>query len=299
MDVLIVTGMSGSGKSVVANSLEDYGYFCIDNLPAHLVGDLVSKLVANKQNEGLGVGPLAIVVDSRSKEYFSGFAQSLKQLQENGISYKILFLEASDDVIMSRYKQSRRNHPLAKDQGIAQGIRRERELLEPLLEQADQRIKTDYLSPKDLSDKVFQYIHRDDQADPSQKLSIVVQSFGFKYGMPEDCDSVVDVRFLPNPYYVDTLRPLSGQDQEIRDYVYHFPETRIFMDKQLDLFLYLLPYYIREGKFTFTIGVGCTGGRHRSVLLAEDLSRSLREAGYRVTLVHRDIAKDLQKTRDA
>lgn len=293
MEVLILTGMSGSGKSVAVNSLEDMGFFCIDNLPPHLLSDIVIKLSATQTIDSLGIEKLAVVVDSRSSEFFSGIEESLKQLEHEGISYKIIFLEATDETLISRYKQSRRNHPLANKSSILSGINKERALLSSLRDQAYRIISTDDKTAKKLGEEIYYLINED--ADESQRISIIIQSFGFKYGMPEDSDLVIDVRFLPNPFYIEELRPLSGQDQAVVDYIYSFPETKVFLEKQLDLLLYLIPYYIREGKVTLTIAIGCTGGRHRSVHLTEELARRLRQNDYRVTAVHRDITKDPQK----
>ncbi len=293
MEILILTGMSGSGKSVAVNNLEDIGYFCIDNLPPQLLADMITKLALAGHGEGVGIDRLAVVVDSRSAEFFSVLEDNLRQLDEEGLTYKIIFLDASNETLLSRYKQTRRNHPMAEEGGLLAGIEKERKLLEPLRERANLIIMTDNQTPADLGRLIFEAV--EETYDETQRISVIVESFGFKYGLPEDCDIVYDVRFLPNPFYIEDLRKLSGQDQEVRDYVYSFPETRVFLEKQVDTLLFLLPYYIREGKSILTIGVGCTGGRHRSVLLAGDLAHRLRQHDYRVTLIHRDIAKDLQK----
>lgn len=293
MEILILTGMSGSGKSVAVNSLEDIGFFCIDNLPPQLLADIVIKLARANQGEGVGIDRLAVVVDSRSAEFFSTLDDSLRHIEEEKLPYKILFLDASNDTLISRYKQTRRSHPMSEEGGILTGIDRERALLRPLRERASSILTTDGETPQSLAKKVYKIVEAD--VDEQRRITILVQSFGFKYGVPEDSDLVLDVRFLPNPFYIEELRPLSGQDQSISDYVYGFPETRVFLEKQVDMLLFLMPYYIREGKITLTISVGCTGGRHRSVLLAGAIAHRLRQNDYRVTLTHRDIAKDLQK----
>ncbi len=293
MEILILTGMSGSGKSVAVNSLEDIGFFCIDNLPPQLLSDMVIKLARPNQGEGIGMKRLAVVVDSRSAEYFPVLDDSLQELHKAGLPYKILFLDASNETLISRYKQTRRNHPLAEEGGILSGINKERELLTPLRERSDLILNTDKQSPKELANKVISLI--DEDLTETDRFQILVQSFGFKYGLPEDSDLVADVRFLPNPFYIDELRPLSGQDPELKAYVYSYPETKIFLEKQLDSLLFLMPYYIREGKAILTISVGCTGGRHRSVFLAGEIAKRLRQHDYQVTLIHRDIAKDLLK----
>lgn len=293
MDIIILTGMSGSGKSVAVNSLEDIGYFCIDNMPPQLLADIILKLSGVGTGEGLSIKHLAVVVDSRSAEFFPALDDSLRQLDEAGLVYNIIFLDSSDKTLISRYNQSRRNHPLAEGGGIASGIRKERVLLKPLKDRADTIILTDNQTPQALGRKIQNLVQETD--DVNKRLDVIVQSFGFKYGVPEDSDLVFDVRFLPNPFYIEELRPLSGQDKPIADYVYSFPETEVFLQKQSELLLFLLPYYVREGKMSLTISVGCTGGRHRSVLLAEACARKMKQNNYRVTVVHRDIAKDLQK----
>lgn len=290
MDIIIVTGMSGSGKSVAVNSLEDYGYFCMDNIPPHLLGDIVTKLAIGPEKNGLGLEKLAIVVDSRSMEYFSGLSESLHQLDEEKIPYHILFLDASDETLISRYKQSRRSHPLGVKEGTLAGIKKERRMLQVLKDRSNYIINTDNVKPKKLAENIFRWIT--DGEDDTKKINILVQSFGFKYGLPEDSDLVSDVRFLPNPYYDEKLRPFTGQDKEIQDYVISFPETKEFLEKQIDLLLFLIPFYIREGKFALTISIGCTGGRHRSVFLSDLIAKRLKQNNYRVTVVHRDIAKD-------
>lgn len=305
MDIIILSGMSGSGKSVAAKALEDIGYFCIDNLPPQLLGDTVLKLNSLRSSSGSALSRLAVVLDSRSAAFFTSpekslqdslresLRESLRPLKEAGLPFRIIFLDSSDETLISRYNLSRRNHPLAEEGGIASGIRKERELLKPLKQRADIVLCTDRYSPRELASHIRDLAEQKEGA--AGRIHIIMQSFGFKYGVPEDSDLVLDVRFLPNPYYVDELRPLSGLDQPIADYIYSFPETEIFLQKQSELLLFLIPYYIREGKMSLTISAGCTGGRHRSVLLAEALGRVLKQNNYRVTIVHRDITKDLQK----
>ena len=292
MDIIILSGMSGSGKSVAVQSLEDIAYFCIDNLPPQLLAGIILKLSRVKRNGAPWLSRLAVVVDSRSADFFPDLYQGLNALDKAGLDYRVVFLDASNETLISRYNQSRRNHPLAEGGGINAGINKERALLKPLRERADRIINTDGLSERELRKRIQDLAS--ERPDEGRRPDIIVQSFGFKYGVPEDSDLVIDVRFLPNPYYIDELRPLSGKDPAIRGYLHGFPETERFLTKQTDLLLFLMPYYIREGKMSLTISVGCTGGRHRSVCLAEDLALRLKQNDYKATPVHRDIAKDLE-----
>ncbi|MEA4888614.1 MAG: RNase adapter RapZ [Clostridiaceae bacterium] len=297
MDVIILTGMSGAGKSLAANYLEDMGYFCIDNLPPNLLPDLVNSYT--KRNSSLcsdefDMNRMAFVIDVRSSELFEGILPALERLSQMEISYRIIFLDATDQTLISRYKQSRRNHPLAQGRGIVQAIEMERQRLAPIKELAADVIETSNLSPTELREMLYAMLS---SAGRDERMTILIQSFGFKYGIPVDCDCVIDVRFIPNPYYVAALKPLSGLDQPVCDYVMSFQETGQFMDMQEKLFEFAIPYYIREGKVRLTIGIGCTGGRHRSVVLAEDLANRLRDNHLRVVIDHRDLDKDPRKPR--
>ncbi len=297
MDVIILTGMSGAGKSLAANYLEDMGYFCIDNLPPSLLPDLVNSYT--KRNSSLcsdeyDINRMAFVIDVRSSELFEGILPALERLSQMEISYRIIFLDATDQTLISRYKQSRRNHPLAQGRGIVQAIEMERRRLAPIKELAADVIETSNLSPSELREMLYAMLS---SGGRDERMTILIQSFGFKYGIPVDCDCVIDVRFIPNPYYVAALKPLSGLDQTVCDYVMSFQETGQFMDMQEKLFEFAIPYYIREGKVRLTIGIGCTGGRHRSVVLAEDLANRLRDNHLRVVIDHRDLDKDPRKPR--
>ena len=292
MEIIILTGMSGAGKSRAADFLEDMGFFCVDNLPPQLLIELVKTFTEGQGGEGFGIKRLAFVIDVRSAEFFSGMMQTLADLDQRGLPYSIIFLDCRDEVLISRYKQSRRNHPLAGERGIAAGIKLERERLLPMRTLSDVIIDTSDTEISQLREQLHRIVNHEDGGVES-RMSILIQSFGFKYGLPPDSDIVMDVRFIPNPFYIDELREESGQDEAVASYVLEQAETQAYIEKQVELLNYTLPYYIREGKVRLNIGVGCTGGRHRSVALAEDLARRLRQGQYRVLVSHRDIALDL------
>ena len=293
MEMIILTGMSGAGKSQAANYLEDMGFFCIDNLPPHLLPELARSFLKGADSETpggkLGVNRIAFVVDVRSAELFDGFLPALDEIDRMGIPYKIIYLESTDQALISRYKQTRRNHPLAKQHGLSQAIVLERALLEPIKALAHTVINTSDFKGGELRDRLYSLLSEPGAED---RMTILIQSFGFKYGIPPDCDLVIDVRFIPNPYYNETLRPFSGLDEPVKQFVLQFEEANRFMDLQEQTIEFALPYYVREGKVRLTIGIGCTGGRHRSVALAEDLANRLRDNGMRVLVDHRDIGKD-------
>jgi RNase adapter protein RapZ len=297
MEIIILSGMSGAGKSLAANYLEDMGFFCIDNLPPNLLPDLVRSYACSSNIPGLtelDLNRMAFVIDVRSLELFDGIIPALDQLSHQAIKFRIIFLDATDQILLSRYKQTRRNHPLAQGRSIVQALELERQRLAPIKDMAADIIDTTNLSPADLRNILYDMLSATDR---DERLTILIQSFGFKYGIPVDCDSVIDVRFIPNPYYVQELKPLSGLDQAVRDFVMSFEETKIFMDMQEKMFEFAIPFYIREGKVRLTIGIGCTGGRHRSVVLAEDLAARLRDRHLRVVVDHRDLDKDPKKVR--
>ena len=292
MELIILTGMSGAGKSVAVNFLEDMGYFCVDNVPPQMLKSMVQTFSKWQTKETVLINKIAFVVDIRSAAMFSGLIPALESIDRLGIAYRIIYLEASDPVLISRYKQSRRNHPLAKGKGIAQGIALERQLMSKVKEMTPDVINTTNTEPGELRDILHKLLNKDEK---ETRMSILVQSFGFKYGIPMDCDNVVDVRFIPNPYYLPELKMLCGLDAPVRDYIYSFPETQEFMDKMVELLLFAIPFYIREGKVRLNIGIGCTGGRHRSVALAEDLTKILSDKGFHVSIDHRDLDNDIKK----
>ena len=279
MRFVIVTGMSGAGKSTAMKMMEDIGFFCIDNLPIQLVDKLVEFYEKFESN----IDKVAIGIDIRDKEGLEHIESTLTSLTEKKVLYDILFLDAENEVLIKRYKETRRNHPLAGRERIESGIVQEREKLEFLKEKATYIIDTSQLE----LEKIFV------QNQDYKNLFVTILSFGFKYGIPSDSDIVMDVRFLPNPYYVDGLRAKTGNDKEIQDYVMQFEDAQIFLDKLEDLVKFLIPHYIEEGKNQLVISIGCTGGKHRSVTLANELYKRLQsEKDYGLKIEHRDIAKD-------
>ncbi len=286
MRLVIVTGMSGAGRATALKILEDAGYFCVDNLPVPFV-DKFAELTASGNSE---ITKVAIGLDVRSGRALGQLEQILERMTIQGIPYEILFLDASDDVLVKRYKETRRLHPLAESGRIEQGIVLERDRLVFLKKHADYIIDTSKLLVRELKqelDKIFI------QNREFKNLMITVLSFGFKYGIPSDADLVFDVRFLPNPYYYEELRKLTGNDQAIQDFVMGYDMAHIFLDKLDDMIRFLVPNYVLEGKNQLVVAIGCTGGKHRSVTLANKLyERFLDQNDYGVKLEHRDIGKD-------
>ncbi len=281
MNLLVVTGMSGAGKTVAVQALEDIGYFCIDNIPAVLIPKFVELI---EQSDGK-LKKIAFVIDLRSREFFTSLVASLRELTQDGkIVPRVLFLDAEDPVLIKRYKETRRRHPLAPEGQLVEGIKEERKKLNEIKGIANIIIDTTHLKPQQLKEKVIGYFADHDR----QELQISIVSFGFKHGVPLDADLVFDVRFLPNPHYVDELRPHTGQNQDVYEYVMRWPQTQTFLDKLTNLLDFLLPQYVKEGKPSLVIAIGCTGGRHRSVATAEYLGKYLRDKKYGVQIIHRD-----------
>lgn len=285
MNFLIVTGLSGAGKSQSIKILEDLGYFCIDNLPPKLVTDFA---VMCEQHEG-EFEKVAIGMDIRSGFFFNEMLSALDEFEKKGHNYEMLFLDASDETLIKRFKLTRRKHPLSPEGRISKGISIEREKLAPVKRYADNIIDTTNLSGLELKDEL---IHLYVEGGRSEGLIINLVSFGFKYGIPIDADLVFDVRFLPNPYYIETLKKNSGLDTNIQNYVSGFPETKTFLDKLEDFVEFLIPGYLKEGKAQLVIAIGCTGGRHRSVALTEFMTDRLKTNGHRVKTEHRDISEE-------
>ena len=287
MRLVIVTGMSGAGKSTALKMLEDMGYFCVDNLPVPLIPKFAELLAV----PGTEMNKAALGVDIRSGQSFQELANVLKVLDEGGCQYEILYLESSDDVLVKRYKETRRFHPLAGSDGrVEDGLKRERELLGFLKEKADYLVDTSHMLTRELKaelNKIFV------QNKEYKNLYITVLSFGFKYGIPTDADLVFDVRFLPNPYYFESMRSLTGNDAPVRDYVMSSDTAKEFLEKLTDMVTFLIPHYIDEGKSQLVIAIGCTGGKHRSVTIANALYEKLKgKEGYGLRLDHKDIEKD-------
>lgn len=279
----IITGMSGAGRSETAHSLEDLGYFVVDNLPPALLGKM-AELAARPG----GPERVAIVVDARGGVFFEELEQALEELRRMRIEARVVFLDASDDDLVNRYEATRRRHPLAPAERVVEGIRKERQMMAALRGAADLVIDTSGLTPHDLRDRI-----REAFADraPREGMQVSVMSFGFKHGSPRDADLVLDVRFLPNPHWVDKLRPLPGTDPAVRAYVTEQPAYRAFLERLEGLLEVAVPGYLREGKSYLTIAIGCTGGRHRSVVAAEDVGEYLRAKGLPVLVVHRDVER--------
>lgn len=285
MEFLIITGLSGGGKSRAADILEDLDFYCVDNMPAQLIPRFAELCAATKGR----YEKVALVTDVREKKGFSEIFTALEELKSMDVGYKILFMEAEQRTIVKRYKESRRPHPLAAKGGsIEEAIAKEAKLLEPIRNAADYIINTSYLTLGQLQNELYTLFSDTGKDRP---ITVNVMSFGFKYGMPLDADLVFDVRFLPNPYYVETLREQSGLDTQVRDYIFSYEETNTFMDKFTDMISYLLPMYVEEGKYTLTIAIGCTGGRHRSVAVASALAGQLKCMDVNVACIHRDLSK--------
>lgn len=284
--LVIITGMSGAGKTIAVQSMEDLGFFCVDNLPPVLIPKFAELI---QQSNGK-IGKVALVIDLRGREFFTALSQSLSDIKENyTLTCEILFLDATDSVLVQRYKESRRRHPLAPSDAPLEGIRQERKLLEELKGQATMVIDTSSLKPAQLKERIIaRFTHLD-----QNKMSLNVISFGFKYGIPIDADLIFDVRFLPNPHYIESLRPNTGQTPEVYEYVMKWGETQEFLAKLLDMLHFLIPQYRKEGKSQVVIGIGCTGGKHRSVAIAEYIGRVMGSSETELVRVsHRDAERD-------
>ena len=285
MKLLILTGMSGAGKNTAFKMLEDMGYYCVDNLPVQLLRSFVELAESGTFEQKIVVG-----IDVRNGRAMKLLPDILQELDNDSKPYSILFLDAEDDVLIKRYKETRRNHPLSGRERIAAGIKEERQSIGFLRDEADYVIDTTHLLTRELKEEL-QKIFVDDAQYKS--LFVTIVSFGFKYGIPEDADLVFDMRFLPNPYYDLELRPFTGNDQPIKDFVLKYDEAQAFLDKTTDLIKFLIPNYIKEGKNQLVIAVGCTGGKHRSVCLADEIFEALNgDESYGLKIEHRDIGKD-------
>lgn len=290
MEFVIITGMSGAGKSQAIKTMEDFGYFCVDNLPVQLI----SKFVQLAHDTSSEITKVAIVIDVRSGKWLKEVGAVVDQIKSEGLECKILFLDASDECLVKRFKETRRNHPLAENGRIEMGISKERVLLKSLKERADYVIDTSMLLTRELK---MNLEHIFTQGQNYSNLIITILSFGFKYGIPVDSDLVFDVRCLPNPYYVDELRPLTGNDKKIQDFVMSSEVSKEFLEKLVGLIQFLIPNYILEGKNQLVISIGCTGGKHRSVTIANALYEALnnQKQSYGIKIEHRDIEKDTHR----
>ena len=284
MKFIIVTGMSGAGKSTTLKMLEDIGYFCVDNLPIPLIEKFAElSMTPNSELTKIAIG---IDVGTGLKD----ISQALDNLDSHGLQYEIMFLDADDEVLIKRFKETRRAHPLVADGRVEDGIVKERKLLTYLQSKATYIIDTSHLLTRELKEKVDEIFS---QNKNYANLFITILSFGYKYGIPNDADLVFDVRFLPNPYYIDELKNKTGNDKDVRDYVLSFEDADTFLNKLEDMLLFLIPNYITEGKYQLVIAIGCTGGKHRSVTLANSIYERLKSNGqYGIRIEHRDIEKD-------
>lgn len=283
LEVVVITGMSGAGKTVAVQSFEDSGYFVIDNMVPSLAPRFIDVIEESHQ-----FSKIAMVMDARSQSFYDSVLPLIHQLRaREDITMRLLFLDADDVKLVARYKETRREHPLSENDGVMSGIQRERQLLATMKSEADLVVDTTTLTPRQLRLRLQDYFG-DGEAD---QFYINVMSFGFKYGLPLDADIVMDVRFLPNPFYLPELKHLTGNDQAVQDYVMQTSEAQAFYRHFLALLMTTLPGYIKEGKSSLTIAIGCTGGQHRSVIMANRLSTALSEAGYQASVHHRDVEK--------
>ena len=288
MNFIIVTGMSGAGKSSAINFFEDMGYYCVDNLPPILIKSFADLIVAQENK----VSKVVLGIDTRGGGLFADLFNSLQELVESGHTYEIIFFDCSDTELIKRYKETRRLHPLARSERVEEGIVREREILKEIKEKAHHIIDTSYLLPKDTRGVLYK-IYCEEKSFDSMMITIV--SFGFKYGIPIDADLVFDVRFAPNPYYIQEMRPFTGNESIVSDYVMQFEVTQEFLAKLQDMVSFLIPNYKKEGKNQLVVAIGCTGGKHRSVTLANALYDFLQKKGHTVIKQHRDIEKDSKR----
>lgn len=277
MELIVVTGMSGAGKSKALNALEDLGYYAMDNLPPALLPKFIEIASATE-----GFKKVAVVIDVRSGKFFDDFSSSLDSLKKMDINYKILFLDADEDIIINRYKEKRRPHPL--NDSIVKGYKMEEKLLKDIKKSVDILINTSNCSEKELKKRIREFL----EVEEKNALTVSINSFGFKNGILLDADNIFDVRFLPNPYYIKELKHLDGTNKETKDYVMNWDVTKEFINKSVEMLNFLIPNYLKEGKSVLVVGFGCTGGFHRSVVMADEVGRRLKELGHNITINHRD-----------
>lgn len=283
MRFVVVTGMSGGGKSTVLKMLEDAGFYCVDNLPV----PLIEKFMELIMTPGTEITKVALGLDVRADQPFEDVRKILQKLKDAGYTFEILFMDAGDNVLIKRYKETRRMHPLSPEGRVAEGVEKERKILEGIKKNADYIIDTSNLLTRELKEELDRIFVRNEDYN---SLMVTILSFGFKNGIPADADLVFDVRFLPNPFYFDELKHKTGNDKEVQDYVLSFQEASDFMEKLVDMLNFLVPNYIKEGKYQLVVAIGCTGGKHRSVTLANELYARMKNHGsYGLKLYHRDI----------
>jgi UPF0042 nucleotide-binding protein len=282
LPIFIITGLSGSGKSTVVDALEDAGFYCVDNMPV----DLLPKFLELPLGRNSEIAGIALVMDLREKGFIGKYESVFQVLREKGYRFEILFLEADENTLVRRYSATRRQHPLSQSKGLLEGIRAEKRQLAGLRQAADRVLDTTELNVHELKARVFDLARARKELEP---LRIHIISFGFKQGIPNDADLIIDVRFIQNPYFVPELKPLDGRSERIREFVLNREETSQFLDKYLDLLDFLIPLYEKEGKTNLTLAVGCTGGRHRSVVIAQRIYEHLKQKTSRLGLTHRDL----------
>ena len=281
MEVIIITGLSGAGKSQAVNCMEDLGYYCIDNMPPRLIREFISLVESGTS----GIDKAAFVVDIRQGSFFEDLKEALDNLKKSGTDYRILFLEASDRVLLRRYQETRRSHPMDKT-SIQKGIQSDREKLAEIRKQASFIIDTSNFKTADLNAEIKQRLN---PGEREENFTITVESFGFKHGVPQEADWVLDARFLPNPFYLNSLKKLTGNNRKVRDYVMKSPLAKNFVGRIVGLTVDTIPGYIKEGKYSLVIAIGCTGGQHRSVACANEIADHFRELGKHVVVIHRDL----------
>ena len=284
LQLVVVTGLSGSGKSSAIRVLEDLGFYCIDNMPVALISRFV-ELWESSQEE---VRRVALGLDVRERHFLDVFPRVFEELRERGVALEVLYFEASDEVLVRRFSETRRPHPLGTNRSVQRSIQSERRKLAPIRALADVIIDTSKFNVHDLRETIVEKFRGERE---ESKIVVYVTSFGYRHGVPADSDLVFDVRFLPNPNYIPAFKKLTGRNPKVARYIRSFPQTVEFIERISDLLIYLLPHYIGEGKSYLTIGFGCTGGHHRSVMIAEQIHKSLSRAGYRVKINHRDLTK--------
>lgn len=283
--IVIITGLSGSGKSTALKALEDIGFYCVDNLPPMLVEKFIELCIQSNRE----ISKIAFLLDIREREFLKEIPSTIESLKKQGYLTETLFLEASDEAIVKRYSETRRPHPLFSHESPLKAIREERLLMEPLREKADRVIDTTSLNVHQLK-ALIQSLYSN--WSPSERIRLNIISFGYKYGIPYEADLVFDVRFLPNPYFIEELKDVSGEDQRVAEYILKWNETKIFINKIKDLLDFLLPLYQREGKSYITIAFGCTGGKHRSVVIANEIAKLIDPERFKINMTHRDIHKE-------
>jgi len=280
--IIIITGLSGSGKSTAVAAFEDAGFYCVDNMPVDLLPKFL-ELPIESESEITG---LALVMDLREKGFLSKYKDVFDSLRHKGHNFEILFLEADEQILLQRYSQTRRQHPISQGKGVLESIRAEKQMLKDLKKAADNVINTSHYNVHELKSIILNIAQKVIELVP---MYIKIVSFGFKYGIPHDADVIIDVRFLPNPYFVSELKALDGETQQVKNYVLEKKESRIFLDKYIDLLDYLIPLYEKEGKAYLTLAVGCTGGRHRSVVIARTIYEHINASELQIEMTHRDI----------